>query len=224
MRLGVVTTSYPRFAGDSAGGFVGEHVAALRALGHEVEVVAAEGLPTSQREERDEDVARIPAGELFYSGGAPDRLETSPIISTLEALAFSSRLALEVGRRSRAWDAVVAHWLAPCALAALVARKPVLAIAHGGDVHTLERYGLLAAAIALLRSRGAQLAFVSDELRRLAKLDTASAIVQPMGLDVARFAAIPRAPTTPPRSSGARSSPAWTAPRADRNADAPGRG
>src|SRR6185503_19510756 len=41
MKLGVVTTSYPRFAGDPAGSFVAGHVAALRALGHDVEVIAA---------------------------------------------------------------------------------------------------------------------------------------------------------------------------------------
>lgn len=195
MRIGVVTTSYPREAGDFAGSFVGEHVRALRALGHDVEVLAADGALDG---DDGDDVTRIPGGALFASGGAPDRLEHSPVISTLEALAFSSRLALEVGRRARDWDAVIAHWLAPCALASLVARKPLLAIAHGGDVHTLHRYGLLAAAIGLLRSRGAQLAFVSDELRRIARVDAASAIVQPMGIELARFAAIPHTPTTPP--------------------------
>jgi glycosyltransferase involved in cell wall biosynthesis len=54
--------------------------------------------------------------------------------------------------------------------------------------------------------RGARLAFVGDELLALARaaapglarwLDGA-AIVQPMGLDVARFAALPRAPIAPP--------------------------
>ncbi|HEX8109082.1 MAG TPA: hypothetical protein VF516_15220, partial [Kofleriaceae bacterium] len=43
MQLGVVTTSYPRFPGDPAGNFVAAHVAALRALGHHVEVIAAGG-------------------------------------------------------------------------------------------------------------------------------------------------------------------------------------
>ena len=46
MQLGVVTTSYPRFPGDPAGNFVAAHVAALRALGHRVEVIAA-GDPAS---------------------------------------------------------------------------------------------------------------------------------------------------------------------------------
>jgi hypothetical protein len=41
MRIGVVTTSYPRDPDDWAGGFVAEHVRWLRAAGHEVEVLAA---------------------------------------------------------------------------------------------------------------------------------------------------------------------------------------
>lgn len=41
MKVGVVTTSYPRFVDDPAGNFVGEHVAALRNLGHDVQVIAA---------------------------------------------------------------------------------------------------------------------------------------------------------------------------------------
>nr|MBA3502538.1 hypothetical protein [Deltaproteobacteria bacterium] len=41
MRIGVVTTSYPRWPGDPAGSFVEGHVRALQRLGHQVEVIAA---------------------------------------------------------------------------------------------------------------------------------------------------------------------------------------
>jgi hypothetical protein len=41
MRIGVLTTSYPRWPGDPAGNFVEGHVRALMQLGHEVEVIAA---------------------------------------------------------------------------------------------------------------------------------------------------------------------------------------
>ncbi|HEX7836646.1 MAG TPA: hypothetical protein VF469_04235, partial [Kofleriaceae bacterium] len=71
MKLGVVTTSYPRFPGDPAGNFVAAHVAALRALGHRVEVVAA-GEPGH------DDVLRV-RSRLFYRGGAPDALERAPL-------------------------------------------------------------------------------------------------------------------------------------------------
>jgi glycosyltransferase involved in cell wall biosynthesis len=193
MRIGVVTTSYPRFPGDWAGNFVGEHVAALRALGHEVDVVAA-----GDGEDRI-------ASPLFYRGGAPDRLAGPR--AWLAAAAFSARLAAAVVRRAPAWDQIVAHWLAPSALAALPARVPLLAIAHGGDVHTLRRARLLGPALYALRARDARLAFVSDELLaiaraaapRLASWLARAAIVQPMGVALARFAGLARAPSDPPR-------------------------
>lgn len=192
MRLGLVTTSYPRFAGDPAGGFVAAHVTALRALGHDVEVLAAGDGP-----------GRI-ASPLFYRGGAPDVLERGG--RWLAAGGFTARLTVAAISRARRWDGVVAHWLAPSAIAALPARVPLLAIAHGGDVHVLRRMRLLAPVLHALRVRGARVAFVSDELLAIAQaaapglarwLDRA-ALVQPMGVDAAHFAGLGRAPTDPP--------------------------
>lgn len=217
MKVGVVTTSYPRFPDDPAGNFVGEHVRALRELGHEVEVIAADdelSAPRSARTnrhadgDRDHDATiepiaiRVPSRGLFYTSGAPDLLEQDPR-RAIDAAMFSLRLTAAVVRRR--WDSIVAHWLAPSALACLPTSAPLLAIAHGGDVHMLRRVGLLAPALHLLRARDAQLVFVSEELRalsiaaapRLARW-LAGARVQPMGIDVARFTSIPREPTTPP--------------------------
>ncbi len=141
---------------------------------------------------------------LFYRGGAPELLEQQPIAALVRAAAFSIRLAAAVVHRSREWDSVITHWLAPSALAALPARAPILAIAHGGDIHLLRRLHLLGATLHLLKARGAELVFVSEQLRTIARtaapglahwLDRAT--IQPMGLDLARFAAIDRATTTP---------------------------
>jgi glycosyltransferase involved in cell wall biosynthesis len=208
-RVGVVTTSYPRWAGDAAGGFVAEHVHALCAAGVHVEVIAAgpdaAGAPFGPAR-----TIRVAApAELFYAGGAPDALEAGA--SLADAARFSARLAAAVAARAARWDAVIAHWLAPSAIAALPTRGPLLAIAHGGDVHLLLRLRLLAPVIAALAARRARIAFVSDDLRARARaalprplaawLDR-RAIVQPMGVDVARFAALiavtpPVAPVPP---------------------------
>ncbi len=186
MRIGVVTTSYPRFPGDPAGSFVAGHVEAMRALGHELDVIAA-----------GDGEGRVPS-PLFYGAGAPDELERG----ARGAISFTARLALAVAQRARGWDLIVAHWLAPCALAALPARAPLLAIAHGGDVHTLRRTHLLAPALLALRARRARFAFVSDDLLAIARAASPgierTAIVQPMGLPLARFAGIARAPAHPP--------------------------
>ena len=180
MKIGVITTSYPRWPGDSAGNFVEAHVRAMRDLGHEVEVIAA--APANA------DV-QIP-NALFFRGGAPDLLERGR--GMLAAIAFTARLTAAVVARARHWDLAIAHWLAPSALAALPTRVPLLAIAHGGDVHTLARLHLVKPVIAMLRARGARLSFVSSDLRALA--NAPDALVQPMGVDVDHFARLPRRP------------------------------
>jgi glycosyltransferase involved in cell wall biosynthesis len=202
LRIGVISTSYPRASDDPAGSFVGEHVRALRALGHAVDVIAA----GDGRETSDPRTTRVRSA-LFYRGGAPDRLERAPLGAALPAAAFTLRLAAAAAARARAgrWDAIVAHWLVPSALVALPLGAPLVAIAHGGDVHTLRRLHLLAPALHALRLRRARLVFVSEHLRALARAAAPAlarwlgdALIQPMGLDLARFAALPRAPRTPP--------------------------
>ena len=198
MRLGVVTTSYPRFPGDPAGNFVAAHVAALCALGHRVEVIAA-GRPARGN------VRRVGGLGLFYAGGAPDALERSPLRAGLAAAAFTARLTAAVAAAARQWDAIVAHWLAPSAIAALPAGRPLTAIGHGGDVFTLRRLRLLGPVLGALHRRGARLVLVSEQLREVARAAAPAlagwldaALVQPMGIDAARFAALPRAPSDPP--------------------------
>lgn len=212
--IGVVTTSYPRWPGDPAGNFVAGHVEALRALGHCVDVVAA---GHSARQSGGDRAARVP-GEptsdavrvsdtrhLFYTGGAPDAIEAAPLRGALAGAAFTARLATTVARRARHWDSIVAHWLVPSAVAAIPTSLPLLAIAHGGDIHTLRRLGLLAPTLHALHLRRARLAFVSDQLRAIARIAAPSlgrwlddALVQPMGIALDRFRALERAPSDPP--------------------------
>ena len=178
-RIGVLTTSYPRWPGDYAGNFVEGHVRALEAAGFHVDVIAAR-----------------PSDRLFYRGGAPEAIERGGAWPS--AIGFTLAMAARALRHR--WDGIVAHWLAPSAIAALPARVPLLAIAHGGDVHLLKRIGLLETTLRLLRLRRTKLAFVSEELRAIAARAlpwAGDAIVQPMGVDTARFAAIPRAPDGP---------------------------
>ena len=191
MKLGVVTTSYPRFVGDPAGNFVAGHVEALRALGHEVDVFAA-GTGRLDR-------------TLFYRGGAPDLIERALVRGVLAGAAFTAQLTAAVAVRAPAWDLIIAHWLVPSAIAALPARAPLLAIAHGGDIHTLRRMGLLAPVLLALRLRRARLVFVSEGLRAIARAAAPGlsrwlddALVQPMGIAVARFRSLARVPTDPP--------------------------
>lgn len=197
-RIGVITTSYPRWPGDAAGGFVAGHVAYLRRSGAEVEVIAI-GDGDGQEHEHEHGVTRVDGRGLFYRGGAPEALEAGAARAAIAALTVSADLLATIARRARRWDAVVAHWLAPSALAAALAAggRPLLAVAHGGDVHLLARTRLLGPTLRLLHARGATIGFVSEALRRraLAALPAARAatlrtVVQPMGVDDHATAAI----------------------------------
>lgn len=201
MRVGLVTTSYPRWAGDAAGSFVAGHAAYLRATGATVEILAADDARVDGAWDRREGVTRVAAPRgLFYAGGAPEAIAGG---ASGAAARFAARLSVAVARRGRRWDAVVAHWLAPSALAAIGARGPLLAIGHGGDVHLLARARLLRPALALLARRRARLALVSRPLAAVATAAHASAadaLVQPMGVDDDAAAAIAAARRDRPRA------------------------
>jgi glycogen(starch) synthase len=204
MKLGVITTSYPRFAGEAAGNFVAGHVGALRALGHDVEIIAAGAAGTPAVALPGEPL-RVGGARLFYRGGAPDALERAPVRAGVSAAVFTARMTAAVMSRARRWDGIIAHWLVPSAVAALPCAPPLVAIAHGGDVFTLRRLHLLGAVLHALRRRDARLVFVGEHLRAIAR-DAApalapwleQAIVQPMGVETRRFAALVRAPGDPP--------------------------
>lgn len=200
MRVGVVTTSYPRAPGDPAGNFVAAHVDWLVHAGHSVEVLcaaAAEPHRTWQPSVRVVPVA-TPAG-LFYQGGAPEALDARGPAAAADVARFSAALLRAVGHHARGWDAAFAHWLVPGAAALALAAPPrvrLVAIAHSGDVHLVRRLGLATPMAAGLWLRRARLACVSEHVRerflagvrpaRLARAVRARSIVTPMGVDVAR--------------------------------------
>jgi glycosyltransferase involved in cell wall biosynthesis len=160
MRIGLLTTSFPRFSGDVPGQFVLGFAQALSARGHEVEVLAPEP--------HDAEHLTLPSFEgivlhwvryaptrferTFYGAGVLDNLRHDPR-AWLGLAPFVLALAREVQRREHAWDAIVSHWALPCGLVAALLRgsRPHLAVLHSADVFLLEHLPyrrLLAARIA----------------------------------------------------------------------------
>ena len=172
MIVGVVTTSFPRFEGDPAGGFV-EGLSRWVGRHHDIEVVCA-------REDR----------RLFYRGGAPEALFHGPWHGRgwLGAAAFSSRLAVEVALRARRWDRIMSHWMVPCGVVAAVAarRLPHLCIAHGSDARMLAGSASGRRLAGWLAQRS-ELVYVAETLR----VDGAPGRVAPMGVDRARLIGTP---------------------------------
>lgn len=166
--IGVVTTSYPRFADDGAGVFVRERVRVLRAAGHEVEVLAAgDGRPASTDEPW---VTRITAPGLFYAGGAPEALEgerRQRALAWTRALGFSTTLLARLIERRGRWRAVESHWILPCgiAVAAALPGLPHRAHLHGGDVYLLDRLPWAGSVARTLCRTRPELVFASASLR-----------------------------------------------------------
>jgi glycosyltransferase involved in cell wall biosynthesis len=176
VRIGLLTTSFPRHAGDYAGSFVGDRAQRLLEDGHTVEVLAAGDGPDVVDGRLT--VRRIPADSLFYREGAPEALERGGL-AWLAALRFLTALGAAARARAAAWDAVESHWLVPSALAASAAapRHPRRAFAHSGDVALLERLPFGRAIARRLAGDDTDLRFVSADLQaRFARLAGVEAV------------------------------------------------
>jgi glycosyltransferase involved in cell wall biosynthesis len=183
MRIGLLTTSFPRHAGDYAGSFVGDRVRRLLADGHTVDVLAAGDRGAAHGGEMEHEglsITRIaphpdplPSGErgkeksLFYGDGAPEALERRSARVWLAAAHFSCALAAEARARAPRFDVIESHWLVPSALAALAAAPShrQRAFAHSGDVALLERIPFGRTIARRLAHAGIAIQFVSDALQ-----------------------------------------------------------
>lgn len=170
MKIGLLTTSFPRREGDVPGQFVLGFARSLAALGHQLEVLAPEPNTRSSVPALDgislEWLRYLPVRALqrtFYGAGVLDNLRSAPW-TALGLAPFV--LAMSRAARQHRWDAVVSHWALPCALVAGELSVPRhLAVLHSADVFLLERLPMRRQ-LALRIARGAdELLFVSRALR-----------------------------------------------------------
>ncbi len=130
MKVVVLTTSYPRFAGDAAGRFVADAVRHVRAAGVEVEVVS----PATFRH-----------FGVAYGAGIVGNLRAQPA-RTLALPAFLSAFSSVARTAARDADLVHAHWL-PSGLVALSTGRPFILQLWGTDVELARRARPLARSI-----------------------------------------------------------------------------
>lgn len=141
-RLLVITSSYPQFDGDTAGYFVAEHVALLRAAGHSVTVLTWRS-PDAVDAEGVERIAYAPRGAetLFYGAGAPENLARASRLGLVPGAVGA--MAARALRAAKDADLIIGHWLVPSGyLARWVGRAtgvPSLVIGHSGGVHALAK-------------------------------------------------------------------------------------
>lgn len=205
-RLLVLTSTYPRWAGDPEPGFV--HELSKRLAGRfRVTVLGPHAPGALPREDLD-------GVEVIRYRYAPERLETlvndGGIVANLQrakwklllvppfvlAQALSARRLL----REKRIDIVQAHWLIPQGLVAallqwLPGRKvPFVVTSHGADLYALKG-GLLDTLKRFATSRAAAVTVVSEAMRdslRSLGMDMAKVSVLSMGVDLAeRFSPDP---------------------------------
>ncbi len=213
MKIGIVTTSYPRWPGDYAGSFVWHHQQWLQQRGHETIVVCAgasngsldrtlSAAATNAVKDGISDNTNIrqvaDPHSLFYSGGAPDALEASKK-AWWHGLGFSYRLLKQCRRSLKDCDAVVSHWMVPSGIVASLCfpKKKHLIVCHSGGVHVLGKFHGIGMAELLFRRRPeVRFSFVSRDLLQLWQKNIpkkwhqtflSRSIVCPMGIDDRAF-------------------------------------
>jgi glycogen(starch) synthase len=168
VKVAVLTTSYPRAAGDAAGRFVADAVDRLRAQGVEVEVVSP---------------ASFSHFGIAYRAGVIGNLKREPWRAALLPAMLGS-FARAARRAARDADLVHAHWL-PAGAVALTSGKPFVVQLWGTDVELARRARGLARAV-LRRARFAVCA--SNALAGAAReLGACEVRVIPSGVDVPPF-------------------------------------
>jgi glycosyltransferase involved in cell wall biosynthesis len=151
MRIVVLTTSYPRDAGDISGSFVRDAVEGVRARGVEVDVVSP---------------ASFPHFGIAYGGGITQNLRAAPWKLALVP-AFLCAFAVAARRAAHDADLVHAHWI-PSGLAARATGKPYVLQVWGTDVELARRApALVRPLVAGARLVIAASSFLADEARRL---------------------------------------------------------
>ena len=196
----MLTTSYPRFPGDSVGTFMEPIAKGVAARGHDVHIVAP-WHPLLQRGEHEDGVtfhfykyAPVPSLNIFgYAAAmrADVSLRGAAYAVAPLALAQGWRAARRVARRHGA-TIMNGHWLIPGGVTAALATPglPLVISLHGTDVYVAETSAPARAAARAAFARAGAVTACSDDLARRAiaigahpdRMD-----VVPYGVDVGRF-------------------------------------
>lgn len=205
-RIGIVTSTYPRWKGDSSPAFVHELAKQIHRMGHEVHVLAPH-CPGVRVDEVLDGIHvhrfryTIPPmrPRLAYGGGVATNLRRSPLaVIQLPLFVLAQLWATTRMVRRHRLDAVNAHWLVfqglTAALVCGMTRTRLVVTAHAADVFALRRSRLGRLLTRMIFSGAAKVICVSSIypaiLGRLGGHPD-KMVVLPMGVDLRRFRPLP---------------------------------
>ena len=196
----MVTTSYPRFPGDSVGTFMEPIAKSVAALGHEVHVVAP-WHPLVRRPRQEDGVSfhfykYAPLRSLNVFGYAAAMkadvsVRGAAYLAAPLALAQGWRVARKIARRHRA-TMMHGHWVIPGGITAALAAPglPLVVSLHGSDLYVAETLAPARVAARAAFARAGAITACSEDLGRRATAlgaDPARLDIVPYGVDVDRF-------------------------------------
>jgi glycosyltransferase involved in cell wall biosynthesis len=196
----MVTTSYPRFPGDSVGTFMEPIAHSVAARGHEVHIVAPwhplVARPPEEHGVRFHFYRYAPVRSLNVFGYAAAMradvsLRGAAYVAAPLALAAGWRAARTVARRYEA-TMMHGHWVIPGGITAALAapRLPLVVSLHGSDVYVAETFApARIAARRTFRAAGFVTACSDDLAQRAVALGADPTRIEtiPYGVDAARF-------------------------------------
>lgn len=144
MKIGIVTTNYPRFIGDHIGEYVFNLATALRKLGHHVHIIAPE-CSDSKKNELLENVSYVKftpklSKKIAYGSGIVENIKRSPFL-LLGLPGFISSFEKFINNHFSDCNIIEAYFTATgIALARLKNTKQLkVYYGHGSDIHLLEK-------------------------------------------------------------------------------------
>ncbi|MCD6520337.1 MAG: glycosyltransferase [Anaerolineae bacterium] len=198
----MITSSYPRYAGDGAGSFVASLAQSLVAAGHQVAVVAPYDPFVAPWDTQGVEVYRFryaPFDALHVAGHGQALLADVRMKRVVPWLmpGFVIAALWRVWRlhQQRPFAVFHGHWAVPggvvAALAAEGLKVPMLLSLHGSDVYVLEHNALYRKVAQLAFRRAARIVACSEDLRRRAVAlgaEERKTLVLPYGVDGPRYA------------------------------------
>jgi glycosyltransferase involved in cell wall biosynthesis len=209
MKICMLTSSYPKFPGETTAPFIEEIAAGLVRRGHTVHVVAPFH-PDVRREPVERGVhlhffrySPLPALNIWgyaQSLRADVGLRGAAVVAAPLALGSSVASLYRLVRSAGPFDVVHAHWVLPtgppAALVARLVKRPLVVSLHGSDVYLAERaFPLTLAATSAFRAASAVTACSGDLRDRALRIGAraASTSVVHYGVDPQAFKPNPTA-------------------------------